>query len=220
MSDAMKEGNGGAAVGADVAIDEFVVFTPENHPDVSMVIRKSRVEEGRRYFAQENVTGKACAHNLGYCLAKADIEFINTHSSYINLAQSDLGAWRIVYLSYYWENRKWCKELAMKVANELNAALGLRTLAKETILKMSSDGKVMYTPDEIRAVAKNPVYCGDDCEIHLQPEVVPMLNAFAAMLGRIADRRLRNAEIKDMSVPLAYDLNVQLDYVLNGNGEE
>ena len=215
MSDAMRAGNGGAAVGADVAIDEFVVFTPENHPDVSMVIRKSRVEEGRRYFAQENVTERACAHNIGYCLAKADIEFINTHSSYIKLAQSDSGAWRIVYLSYYWENRKWCKELAMKVANELNAALGLRTLAKETILKMSSDGKVMYTPDEIRAVANSPTYAGDDCEVHLQPEVVPMLKAFAAMVGRVHEIRKNNMKEYPDTV-----LNLQMDYILNGRGEE
>lgn len=105
---------------------------------------------------------------------------------------------------------------AESTCSECPQGLGMNANASATHVLVPH----VYTPEEVKAIANSPLYAGNDCEVHLNPEVVPMLNAFAAMLGRIADRRLRNAEIKDMSVPLAYDLNVQLDYVLNGKAEE
>lgn len=46
-----------------------------------------------------------------------------------------------------------------------------------------------YTADEIRKMADWPSYCGDDCEVHLQPELVPML-------CQAADDAEENAQLK------------------------
>lgn len=56
-----------------------------------------------------------------------------------------------------------------------------------------------YTADEIRKVADQPTYCGDDCEVHLQPELVPMLIQ-AADAEEELERALKNEKALELRV--------------------
>lgn len=82
-----------------------------------------------------------------------------------------------------------------------------------------------YTAQEIRAASVSPTYAGDDCEVHVKPEVYEMLEQAADIQERCEKVIARCNEAKDMSSPtysfnkhaFAMDLYEIVNYILRGD---